>query len=105
MKTSLLLLCLALVTAPSGDAKHFRWTSQGDARSMDPHGQTEKFTDSIVALSYEYLVTRGKDYSIVPQLAVAWTNPEPTRWIFHLRRNVRFHEGTPFTADDVVFSI
>lgn len=105
MNLRTVVACVLLIAASAAPAKHFRWTSQGDAYSMDPHGQTETFTDSIVALSYEYLVTRGKDHSIVPQLAVSWSNPEPTRWIFHLRRDVRFHDGTPFTADDVVFSL
>ena len=105
MITRLALLAAALLLCSVADGRTLRWASQGDALSMDPHGQTEVFSDSINALAYEYLVTRGKDYSIVPQLAVAWTNPEPTRWVFQLRRGVRFHDGTPFTAGDVVFSI
>ena len=105
MKLRILLLCLAILLVPAAEARHFRWSSQGDAQSMDPHGQTEVFTDSIIALSYEYLVTRGKDYALVPQLAASWTNPSPDKWIFTLRKGVRFHDGTPFTAEDVVFSM
>ena len=41
---------------------------------------------------------------IVPALAESWETPEPTRWRFHLRKNVKFHNGDPFTADDVIFS-
>ena len=41
----------------------------------------------------------------MPQLAVAWQILDPTHWEFELRQGVRFHDGTPFTADDVVFSI
>ena len=44
------------------------------------------------------------DLDLVPQLAVAWRLVDPTTWEFELRPNVRFHDGTPLTAADVVFS-
>ena len=53
---------------------------------------------------YESLVRRNKSYDIEPSLATKWETIEPTRWRFHLRKGVTFHEGEPFTADDVVFS-
>ncbi len=40
----------------------------------------------------------------IPGLAESWETPEPTRWRFHLRKGVKFHNGDDFTADDVVFS-
>jgi len=40
----------------------------------------------------------------VPQLATSWKNTSPTTWVFKLRRGVKFTDGTPLTADDVVFS-
>ena len=49
-------------------------------------------------------MTRGKDLKIIPALAESWETPEPTRWRFHLRKGVKFHNGEDFTADDVVFS-
>ena len=48
--------------------------------------------------------TRDKDLKIIPALAESWETPEPTRWRFHLRKGVKFHNGDPFTADDVLFS-
>ena len=41
----------------------------------------------------------------MPALAERWEIVEPTRWRFHLRKGVKFHNGEPFTADDVVFSL
>jgi peptide/nickel transport system substrate-binding protein len=46
-----------------------------------------------------------KKFDVVPQLATKWEQVSPTQWRFHLRPNVHFQEGEPFTADDVVFSI
>ncbi len=53
---------------------------------------------------YESLVRRNKDYQIEPSLATKWETVGPTCWRFHLRKDVSFHEGESFTADDVVFS-
>ena len=52
----------------------------------------------------EGLTKRDKDLKIIPGLAERWEIVEPTRWRFHLRKGVKFHNGEDFTADDVVFS-
>src|SRR5690606_22663805 len=54
---------------------------------------------------YEPLIAYDQHFKIVPGLAVSWGPISPTVWRFALRKGVRFHDGTPFTADDVVFSI
>ena len=90
----------------AADAKDFRWTSQGDSATMDPHSQNESFNNGINNMVYEYLAMRDKAVyaKYVPALAVSWTNPSPLVWVFKLRQGVKFQDGTPFTADDVVFS-
>lgn len=50
---------------------------------------------------YEGLVARGNDSHIQPALAERWEALSPTHWRFYLRENVTFHDGTPFTAEDV----
>jgi peptide/nickel transport system substrate-binding protein len=95
---------LALV-ACTAHAKNLRWASQGEINTLDPHANNESFNNNQNNQVYEYLAERGKVYSqIIPCLALSWENVEPNRWIVKLRRDVRFHDGTPFTADDVVFS-
>lgn len=86
-------------------AQTLRWTSQGDAQTMDPHSQNELLTNSMNGQVYERLTTRGKNLEILPSLALSWENPSPLLWRFKLRQGVKFHDGSPFTADDVVFSI
>ena len=100
------LLTLLLVFANCSQAENFRWASQGDSATMDPHSQNETFNNGMNNLVYEYLAMRDREvYStFVPALAVSWTNPSPLKWIFKLRQGVKFQDGSPFTADDVVFS-
>ena len=96
--------CILLV-ALMAHAKTFRWSSQGDYLSADPHAQNEGLNNLINDEIFERLTAYSKDLRIIPALATSWESRSPTLWRFHLRRGVTFHDGTPFTADDVVFSI
>jgi peptide/nickel transport system substrate-binding protein len=101
-KTLLLAaLCLSLVTA---QAVTLRVSNQGDVQSMDPHSLNESLQLSFMGSVYESLVGRGKEMSVIPLLATKWSQSSPTVWRFDLRKGVKFHDGTPFTADDVIFS-
>jgi peptide/nickel transport system substrate-binding protein len=99
-----LLTCLALSLSLAVPAKTFRWASQGDIATQDPHGQDESFTKANNALVYERLIQPGKDMSATPWLATSWKVVSPTQRVVYLRKDVKFHDGTPMTADDVVFS-
>ncbi len=91
--------------APLVHAKTLRFASQGDALSMDPHSLNEAVQLGLLNNVYEALATRGRDLKVRPALAVRYAATSPTVWRFELRRNVAFHDGTPFDADDVVFSL
>ena len=95
---------MLLVAAPI-QAKTLRWASQGDVLTFDPYAQNESFNNTFNSYVYEALVQYDKKFEVVPQLATKWEQVSPTQWRFHLRPNVKFHEGEPLTADDVVFSI
>jgi peptide/nickel transport system substrate-binding protein len=72
---------------------------------MDPHSYDASNTKVATKQVYEALLDIDSNLALVPQLALAWTPLDPTTWEFKLRPDVTFHDGTPFTAADVVFSI
>src|SRR5258706_1857191 len=99
------LLVLALASTPFLEAATLRWSSAGDITTMDPHGNNEGFTNAYLDHIYETLVTRGKELKVEPCRATSWQNVSPTVTRFKLRPNGRFHDGSPLTADEVLFSI
>ena len=98
-------LAALLLLSSAAFAKTFRFANQGDALSMDPHSLNESFQLTFTGNVYEPLVGRGKNLELIPLLATDWKQTAPTVWRFNLRKGVTFHDGTPFTADDVIFSL
>ncbi|MBA4267675.1 MAG: ABC transporter substrate-binding protein, partial [Comamonadaceae bacterium] len=88
----------------AASAQAIRIGNQGDALSMDPHSLNESLQLSVTGNVYEPLVGRDRNLNLVPALASSWKQTSPTVWRFELRKNVKFHDGKPFTADDVLFS-
>jgi len=103
LKRAAALVALLLLAA-TADAALFRFADQGDAISMDPHSLNETLQLNITGNIYEPLVGRGKKLELIPLLATSWKQTAPTLWRFNLRKGVKFHDGSPFTADDVIFS-
>jgi len=101
---SLALAALIAGTAPLASAVTLRVSNQGDVQSMDPHSLNESLQLSFTGNVYDTLVARDKKMALEPSLATKWTQTGPTVWRFDLRQGVKFHDGTPFTADDVIFS-
>jgi peptide/nickel transport system substrate-binding protein len=106
MKLHPLLAAAALAAACAlpAQAQTLRWAAQNDILTMDPHSQNHATTNSILSHAYEGLVRYSPTYQVEPALATKWTFITPTQVRFDLRKGVKFHDGTPFTADDVVFS-
>jgi peptide/nickel transport system substrate-binding protein len=106
MKLTPLLAAAALAAACAApvSAQTLRWAAQNDILTMDPHSQNHATTNSILSHAYEGLVRYSPTYQVEPALATKWTTISPTQVRFDLRKGVKFHDGTPFTADDVVFS-
>jgi peptide/nickel transport system substrate-binding protein len=93
-----------LLAAPGAWAASFKWANDGDARAMDPYTFNETVQNSLLSNIYEHLVEHSRKLELEPGLAVSWENTEPTVWRFHLRPNVKWQDGSAFTADDVIFS-
>jgi peptide/nickel transport system substrate-binding protein len=102
-------LAAALFIACAGPAAAesvLRFASfSGGAVTMDPHSYVTRYNSVATKQVYEALLDVDSNLAIVPQLAVAWKPLDSTTWEFELREGVRFHDGRPFTAEDVVFSI
>ena len=97
------LLTAGIIVTPV-HAKTLKWAAQNDLLTFDPHAQNHQTTLNFQMHVYEALTRYTKDYRVEGALATAWQQLTPTQWRFTLRRGVKFHDGTPFTADDVVFS-
>jgi peptide/nickel transport system substrate-binding protein len=89
----------------AADAQTLRWASAGDPQTMDPHSQNESMTNMMNGQVYERLTRRDRQLKIVPGLATEWQQVGPLTWRFKLRQGVKFHDGSPLTADDVVYSV
>ncbi|RMX17628.1 ABC transporter substrate-binding protein [Vandammella animalimorsus] len=95
-----------LAAWPAAHAKTLRWSSQGDVTSWDIHSQNNALNNGIHAMVYESLTYYNSEtFEVEPMLAVSWEELSPTQVRFKLREGVKFSDGTPFTADDAVFSI
>lgn len=86
------------------DARTFRWSATTDPQTMDPHAVNAAPVLGFLSNVYEGLVRRGPDMRIEGALAERWEPLGSDGWRFHLRRDVRFHDGAAFTAEDVLFS-
>ncbi len=101
----LLLTAVLLLGFSSAWANTIKWSMAGDSLTLEPHAQNEGPTTMVSRQVYEALVTRGLDMQIGPQLATKWKAVDATTWYFFLREDVKFHDGSYMTSEDVVFSI
>ncbi|WP_248309689.1 ABC transporter substrate-binding protein [Bosea sp. Tri-44] len=89
----------------AGQAQTLRYANQGELKSLDPYTVNETTTNAHLGHPYEGLTARGKDLKIEPALAEKWeVSDDGLKWRFFLRKGVKFHDGSDFTADDVLFS-
>ena len=100
-----LIAVLATVSVGTSTAKTLRYATQDEPQTLDPHSASLAVTTRLLSNVYDPLIGRDKNFNLVPWLALSWTQPDALTWRFKLRPNVKFHDGAPFTADDVVFSV
>ncbi|MBE0546327.1 MAG: ABC transporter substrate-binding protein [Rubrivivax sp.] len=100
-----LAFVLWLLAASAAQATSLRIASAFDPQTMDPHALALLYHSRVAFQVYESLVGRDEQFKLEPALATSWQMSSPTSWRFRLRPGVTFHDGTPFTADDAVFSL
>ena len=76
-----------------------------DVTSIDPHYHNLTPNNNVAAHIFDYLVLRDERQRPIPGLAESWRTVDPLTWEFKLRKGVKFHDGSDFTAADVVASI
>ena len=100
-----LLLLSWLLAASAAHATSLRIASAFDPQTMDPHALALLYHSRVAFQVYESLVGRDEQFKLEPALALSWQMTGPTSWRFRLRPGVYFHDGSPFSADDAVFSL
>ncbi len=76
-----------------------------DVTAIDPHYHNVTPNNNVAAHLFGFLVQRNEKSQLEPSLATEWKTVDPLTWEFKLRRGVKFHDGSDFTAADVVASI
>ena len=94
----------ASAAAPvSGGTLKVGWTAQ--CKTLDPHKSVQLSERYVLYTIFETLVGLDEKFNIVPSLAVSWENPDAKTFLFHLRKNVKFHDGTDFDASVVEWNL
>ncbi|MCX5380621.1 ABC transporter substrate-binding protein [Streptomyces sp. NBC_00091] len=91
--------------AAAGNLDSFTWSTYAEPTSIDYAYSFDYPPNQILANVCESLLRWNPDLTTSPNLASSYTNPTPTTWVYRIRPGVRFHDGTPLTADDVVASL
>jgi peptide/nickel transport system substrate-binding protein len=104
---SIAALALALSAGPAFTQTKEALTVDlpSDAATLDPHLQWDTDSYTIYRNIFDNLVTRDPSGKIVPQVATAWRYTDDSTIEFDIRSDIKFHDGSPLTAEDVVFSI
>ncbi|WKL23714.1 ABC transporter substrate-binding protein (plasmid) [Agrobacterium tumefaciens] len=102
---SLAVLSGAAALAQAQTQSDLRFATSYKLMTLDPHFANLNENTSLLSHIYERLVYQDEKLALKEGLAVSWSMTAETRWEFKLREGVRFHDGSSFTADDVVYSI
>jgi peptide/nickel transport system substrate-binding protein len=86
------------------DAKDLRLSLSSEPSSIDPHYQVTTPNIALSSHIFDRLVHMDEKQALVPGLALSWKAIDPLTWEFALRPDVKWHDGSSFTADDVIFT-
>lgn len=103
-KTLVMAAALALSAAPTM-AQELTIGRGNEPQSIDPQFSRTGPNQMTALHIFDRLVTTDKNVRMQPALAESWESVDPTTWLVHLRQGVTFHDGSPLTAEDVVYSL
>jgi len=102
MTLAALLVALVMGAPGAVEAKELKFALSGNPDTLDPHKTSGTLTFQTLKSIYDTLAEPDAGGKIVPALAESWTvSDDNLKWTFHLRKNVKFHNGDPLTAGDV----
>lgn len=107
-KTVLMAIAAAglMFAAPlSASSKELRMALSAEPSSMDPHFHNLTPNNALTSHIFERLVHFDSKMKPIPGLATSWKTIDDKTWEFKLRSGVKWHDGSPFTADDVIFTM
>jgi len=96
-------LLAAEETPVRGGTLKVGWTAQ--CKTLDPHKSVQLSERYVLYTIFNTLVGLDEKFNIVPELALSWENPDPKTFVFNLRENVKFHDGTAFDAAAVKWNL
>jgi len=105
MKTFVSIAAAALLSALPAAAADLSVALGADVTSIDPHFHNLTPNNNVGNHVFDTLVGKDASGRLTPQLAESWRTIDDLTWEFKLRRGVKFHDGSDFTAADVVFSL
>ena len=103
-RTATLAAALALTALP-GWAQELVIGRANEPQSIDPQFSRTGNNQMTALHIFDRLVLTDANVRAMPGLAESWQNVDPTTWVVNLRQGVTFHDGTPLTAEDVVYSL
>lgn len=101
---SFVALVVLLLATPALQAQTLRWGSYAEPSALDPHYHNLGPNNAIARHFFDRLVQTDEKQRHGPGLAVSWKPISDTLWEFKLRQGVKFHDGSPFTSDDVLYT-
>src|SRR5882757_6444934 len=110
---SRLLHCIAIIALAAwlsscsrkSDPQTVVMIIESSPANLDPRVGTDAQSERIDKLLFDSLVRRDEHFNLQPWVAERWEIPDPLTYVFHLRHDVRFHNGAPLTSRDVKWTL
>ncbi len=105
-KLFIVMLFVAVLLVPAwGLTAEIKIGRKAEPSSMDPHYHNLGPNNAVSQFTFDKLIMQDHKQNLQPGLAVSWNPIDDVTWEIKLRQGVKFHDGSPFTAEDVAFTI